>query len=157
MPQCTTFLIVSLLGVDTQPHTLKTFTQNVKLLAFCKLCWNRSLDLLYIFTMFFFCQLEETRELSIDSHKDFIGCQTKWFFIEEGSNKLCFLLCHTIQYEGHVIKIQGFHKKAKAKNGDLRLHYPVSNSFSFFLRKCNCRSWEKGLEHGLLYLPWRES
>lgn len=131
--------------------------RNAKLPALSDLCWNRTLASLYMFTMFFFCQLKETQELSIGSCTGFIGCQTKWFFIEEGSNKLWFLLCHTIQYEGHVIKIQGSHKKAKAKNGDLRLHYPVSNSFSFFLRKCNCRSWEKGLERGLLYLPWRES
>lgn len=65
---------------------------------------------------------------SIDSCTGFIGCQTKCFFIEEGSNKLCFLLCHTIRYEGHIIKMQGSHKKGKAKDGDLRLHYPVSNS-----------------------------
>lgn len=96
-------------------------------------------------------------QLSINVCIAFIGCQTKWFFIEEGSSKLCFLLCHTTQYEGHVIKVQGSHKKAKGEKIDLRLHYPLSNPFSFFLRKCSCRSWAKGLEHGLPYLSWRES
>lgn len=103
-------------------------------------------SLLYMFTMFLFCQLEETPELSIYSCTNFIECQTKWFFIGEGSSKLCFLLCHTTQYEGWVIKIWSTGKKAKAKNGDLRLHYPVSNSSSFFLRKCNRRSLGEGAE-----------
>lgn len=28
---------------------------------------------------------------------------------------------------------------------DLKLHYPVSNSFSFFLRKCNCKRLGEGI------------
>ena len=153
MPRRSTFPVVSVSGVGIQPPTLETV---VRLSALCKLWRKRSLALLYMFPGFFFCQLEETPELSISSCTGFIGCQTKWFLIEEGSNKLCFLLCHTIQYEGRVIKMRSSRKKAKAKKGDLRLHYPVSNSFSFFLRKCNCRSWERGWSVGF-YICLEES
>lgn len=83
---------------------------------------------------------------SVGSCTDFMGCQNKMiFFIEEGSNKLCFLLCHTKQYKKHVKKAQGSHWKAKATRNDLKLHYPVSNSFSFFLRKCNCERLGEGI------------
>lgn len=68
--------------------------------------------------------------------------------IEEESKMLWFSLSRTTQYEGHVIKIQGSHKKAKAKTGDLRLHYPVSNSFlsscGNVIAEAERREWSRG-------------
>lgn len=58
-------------------------------------------------------------------------CRTsdKVIVLTEGESKaLWFSLHHTTQREGHGTETQGSHKKAKAKTGDLRLHYPVSNS-----------------------------
>lgn len=98
-----------------------------------------------VFTVFAPRPSEETPRLSWLMHRLYGMSEQNDFFIEEGSNKLCFLLCHTKQYKKHVKKAQGSHWKAKATRNDLKLHYPVSNSFSFFLRKCNCERLGEGI------------
>lgn len=133
--------------IDSLPQTWDWCLRNVNLSALHELCWNISNDTVLVHDISPLPIGGDTG-LSVGLCTGFIGCQTKWLFIEEGSNKLCFLLCHTIQYEGRVIKTQGSHKKAKGKNSDLRLHYPVLipslSSCGNVIAEAGRRGWSMG-------------